>query len=190
MIPPTPEFELFRGLHFFEGSDHLPPDLLIDLETIRSWAGKAGLIADRSHVLTPDRLSAISRTCSRDDGLLVAIALSSDAGSLGYHEYAYLPVKALVRRGEGISLTYWRMTGTGVKLRFRLATCTEEFCAESTAARVVPKFAQIPARLGGAHATRSHPDGTTAITVDGSVRAVFRREGRTFDVDLTHDQAA
>ena len=46
MLPNDELYELFTGILFFEGGEHIPDDLPVNLTDIREWAEQSGLIFD------------------------------------------------------------------------------------------------------------------------------------------------
>lgn len=144
------------------------------------------MIFDPHQILTKERIVTVSGVCTLQDELLIAIALAGEPGSLNYIEYPYLPVRSLVRRGERVDLVFWKITATDVKFGFRLTGCTEKFLSESTAVHVVPKFAKALDRLTNTYPVKILSDGSKDITVQGGVGAMFFKNGRSFDVELTY----
>lgn len=185
MIPDDPLFQLFKGLSFFDGVEHIPKDIPLSLDVIRDWAVDSGLVFDPDQYLNEERIADISRLCSAEDNLLIAIAISGESHSLIYLEYPYMPVRSLIRRGDVVDLVFWKVTSFDVKFAFWISGCTEEFCSESTAARVVPKFADALEKMASAYTIKTFADGSREITVEGDVRATFLKDGRSFDVELT-----
>jgi hypothetical protein len=190
MIPVGPLSRLFRGLAFFDGATHLPEPIPSRLGSIRDWAERSGLIFDPDQVLTQERVADISRVCSSEDNLLVAIAISGEPGSLNYFEYPFLPVRSLIRRGEPVDLAFWKITATDVKFGFRIAGSAERFLSESTGVHVVPKFAAALKNLGTTYPVETFADGSKHIAVAEGVRATFSKDARMFEVKLTPVKAA
>ena len=121
MLPDDPSFQLFRGIHFFDGVEYLPRDIPIDLESIRAWAVDSGLIFDSDQILNGERIADISKLCSPEDKLLIAIACIGEADSLIYLEQPYLPVRSLIRRQETVDLIFWKVTSFNIKFGFWIA---------------------------------------------------------------------
>lgn len=168
---------------------HLPEPIPVRLGSIRDWAERSGLIFHADQILTQERIADISRVCSSEDDLLVAIAISGEPGSLNYFEYPYLPLRSLIRRAEPVDLAFWTITPTNVKFGFRIAGSAERFLSESTGVHVVAKFAAALKNLGTIYPVKTFADGSKHIAVAGSVRATFSKDIRMFEVKLTHIKA-
>lgn len=188
----------FRGLVFFSGSDLLPQDVPLDLQSIRRWAFERGLVFEpESQLLGEERLRELAKCFTSEDELMVAVVIRKDLGEWIYAEYPYLPVKSLIRRAEEVEIVYWRMVPTGwdaggqvshygeVRFGFWYPGCEEEMCSLSTAKRVTAKFGALLSELSREYEARLLEDGSKEITVDGAVRARFFREGRFFDVGFS-----
>ena len=189
----TPDFS---GIVFFSGFDLLPGDLPLGLDNIRRWAFDEGLIDDPEfQLLGAERLQELKKYISSDDQPGIAISLDEGETGISYMEYPFLPVRTLVRRGEVIRIVYWAMRPSAkdrrgrivgeVRFGFWLSDCADEFCSLSTATLVVEKFGKLLDELSRTTPAKTLKDGYREITVDGAVRATFRREGRQFHVDLS-----
>jgi hypothetical protein len=191
----------FYGLVFFSGQDLLPGDVLLDLDNLRQWAFKQGLIFDPdAQLLVPERIQTLAKCFSSNDKLLVAISICEGQGKPFYVENPYLPVRSLIRRAEEVAIVYWRMVPTEwdssgevlrfgeVRFGFWYPGCGEELCSLSTAKRVTAKFDLLLRQLPRAYEIESFKDGAKEITVDGAVRARFLKEGRLFDVNLSLEE--
>ena len=188
----------FHGLVFFAGGELLPQDRLLDLESLRRWAIEQGWVFEpESQFLSEERLGELARCFTSSDELMVAVVVQKSLGEWSYAEYAYLPVKSLIRRAEEVEVVYWRMVPTGwdvngrashygeVRFGFWYPGCNEELCSLSTARRVTAKFGALLNELSGAYEVGLLEDGSKEITVDGAVRARFFRDGRFFDVSFS-----
>ena len=188
----------FHGLVFFSGSESLPQDVPLDLQSLREWALEQGLVFEpESQFLSEERLQELAKCFTSSDGLMVAIAIEGSSGELTYAEYRYLPVKSLIRRAEEVEIVYWLMVPTKwdadgkvlhygeVRFGFWYPGCNEEMCSLSTAERAIAKFGALLSQLSGKYEVRQFVDGSKEITVDGAVRAKFFREGRFFDVSFS-----
>lgn len=190
---------LFVGVTFW-GSEFLPGDIELSLDRIRRWAFDSGLIADSElQLLTRDGVDILRQHFDLRDKLTVCVLLYKDAeGSLCYFEHPHLPLRSLIRRGAQVQLVYWTMRPTvltaegvikeygEVRLGFWYpSTSPLEFCSESTARLVVPKFKDLYDSLAGRYPTAMLDDGSLDITVDGELSARFFKSGRLFDVELT-----
>jgi hypothetical protein len=189
---------LFAGLSFW-GSEFLPRDILPSLENIRRWAFESGLITEPDlQLLTQEDVELLHRFFDKRDGLALCLHLYRDSeGSLSYFERPHMPIRSLVRRGTKVQLVYWAMRPTvwtaervikeygEVRLGFWYpGTSPLEFCSESTAKLVVPKFKGLYDRLSDQCPSVVLEDGSLDITVDGEVSARFFKSGRLFDVEL------
>ncbi len=199
----------FCGLVLFSGVDHLPDDILLNLDSIRQWAFKQDLVSDPEfQLLLDDRLQNIAKCFSSDDKPQIAIALNESREAtheakegLSYMEYPFLPVKTLIQRGEKIKIVYWVMQPSQwdvhgnvlqfgeVRFGFWYPSCQDEFCSLSNAEIITQKFNSLLTQLSNDcpadYPVRSFKDGSKEITVDGVVRARFLKKGRFFDVDLS-----
>lgn len=184
MIPDGPLSQLFRGLAFFQGAEHLPQDVPVRLSPIRDWAEQSGLIRGPDRILTSRRVAAFSGACSPEDDLLVGIVIAGEPAPRDYVEYPYLPVRSLVRRGGVVTLWSWKVKPAEVKFEFTIAGCAERFLSDSTGVHVVPKFAHALCRLADAYPVRTLPDGSRHIAVGGEANAKFHKSGRLFEVAL------
>ena len=90
MLPNDEIYELFTGILFFEGGEHIPDDLPVNLTDIREWAEQSGLIFDPDQLMNRERFEDISQFCSKEDELLIGLSLSDKYGSLVYVEYPYM----------------------------------------------------------------------------------------------------
>jgi len=193
----------FRGIVIFEGAEHLPHDIVLSLDKIRGWATNSGFISvPEFQLLLRDRVAEVVKVATPDE-LSVAIAISTNHnGELEYFEYPFLPVRSLIKSGIAIPIVYWKVipwqwdpTGNAtafgeIKFGFWLAGCSDEFCSMSTAARIVPKFVAEMDKLASEYPVKVTPQGSRDITVDGAVLATFLKQGRLFDVVLSHKQKA
>ncbi|HUW94208.1 MAG TPA: hypothetical protein VMW58_00325 [Anaerolineae bacterium] len=199
---PTASYEdqpLFVGVTFW-GSEFLPGDIVPRLENIRRWAFDNGLIMEPDlQLLTPDEVDILRQHFDLQDKLTICVFLYKDAeGSLCYFEHPHLPIGSLIRRGTEVQLVYWTMrpgirTPDGeivaygeVRLGFWYpGTSPLEFCSESTAKLVVPKFNELYHKLSDQYPSAVVGDGSLDITIDGELSARFFKSGRLFDVELT-----
>jgi hypothetical protein len=188
----------FYGLVFFSGQHLLPGDVLLDLDHLRQWALRQGLIFDPdAQLLVPERIQTLTKCFSYDDRLKIAISICEGQGKSFYKENPYLPVRSLIRRAEEVAIVYWRMAPTEwdssgeilqfgqVRFGFWCPGCSEELCSLSTAKRVAAKFDLLLGQLSGTYEIELFEDGSKEITVDGAVGAEFLREGRLFDVSFS-----
>ncbi len=189
---------IFVGLSFW-GTQFLPRDVLPSLENIRSWAFDKRMITEPGlQLLTREAAAILRQHFDLQDKLTICVDLYQDPeGGLVYYERPHLPIRSLIRRGTRIQLVYWAMRATvwtaeraikeygEVRLGFWYPdTSPLEFCSESTARLVVPKFKDLYDRLSVRYPTAVLHDGSLDITVDGEVTARFFKSGRLFDVEL------
>lgn len=187
----------FRRVVFYEGSEHIPNDLPLDLSYIREWAMKSGYVSEAvSQLVLEERIDDIARVARPEDDLGIALAISMENKGREYLEYPSLPVRSLIKRGTEVPIVYWRTNPTQwdedgnatvfgeVKFGFRLEGCGDEFCCVSNAVRVAEKFVSKLDELVPSAAVHVMPNGSREVTVEGSVLAKFFQQGRSFDVTL------
>ena len=98
----------FSGMVFW-GSEFLPKDILLDMNAIRQWAVKSGMVSDPElQLVTDEKIGELGKMFNGDDALLVLIHLYKDEkGKLCYFEYPFVPVKTLIKKKLDIKLAYW-----------------------------------------------------------------------------------
>lgn len=187
----------FSSIVFFSGSELLPDDLILGLDNIRHWAFDKNLIDGdvEARLLLTERLQELGKYISSDDQPGIAIALDEKETGISYMEYPYLSVRSLIRRDEEIKIVYWVMRPIthdknghvvgDVRFGFWLSDCGDEFCSVSTAKLVVEKFWKLLDELSSIYHVKTLRDGSKDITIEGAVRAKFRKAGRQFDVNFT-----
>jgi hypothetical protein len=190
---------LFVGLTFW-GSEFLPGNILPRLDNIRHWAFDSRLVTEPDlQLLTRDDVDILRRHFDVQDKLTICVLLYQDAqGSLCYFEHPHLPIRSLIRHGTKVQLVYWTMRSTVRsadghiveygEVRFGFwypGTSPLEFCSDSTAKLVVPKFKRLYDELSQHYPCAVLADGSLDITVDGEVNARLFKSGRLFEVELT-----
>ena len=184
MLPNDELYELFTGILFFEGGEHIPDDLPVNLTDIREWAEQSGLIFDPDQLMNRERFEDISQLCSKEDELLIGLSLSDKHGSLVYVEYPYIPVKSLIRRNQDVKLSWWYANERETKFAFWIGECIEEFCSLSTATLVIPAFNVLLDKTMDECGVALYPDGSREVVAEGMFSARFIKSGRLFDVDF------
>ena len=82
----------FAGLVFW-GGEHLPDDVLVDLDPLRQWALDDGIIFDDGQFVTSEEADELSQVFSSEDKLMLLLHLFKDkSGDLNYIEYPFIPV--------------------------------------------------------------------------------------------------
>jgi len=192
------EHTLFSGLVFW-GSEFLPDNIILSLDSIREWAFEQKLIWDvEAQLMASERIQALSEHFVFEDKLAVLIHLYKEAGNLCYLEHPYLPIKSLIKKAKEAEIVYWQMIPTvwmpdgsikdygEVRLGFWYPGISgEEFCSASTAKLVVKKFNDLFHQLSDIYGKNMLSNGVLDIEVDGDVKAKFFKTGRLFDVELT-----
>jgi len=188
---------LFTGMVFW-GSELLPKDVTISLDSIRQWALKQKLIWDEAQLITLERIDILREHFVPQDGLAILINLYTDsAGKLNYLELPYIPGRTLIKKAVQIQMIYWQMvptvwSGDGTltdygEVRFGFwypKIEGEEFASTSTGRLVVQKFNSFLGHLSEGYERKVLSSGILDIQVNGNVRAEFFKTGRLFDVEL------
>ena len=195
------EYSLFSGLVFW-GSELLPENIILSLDSIREWAFEQKLIWDvEAQLMASERIEALSEHFVFEDKLAILIHLYKEPGNLCYLEHPYLPIKSLIKKAKEVEIVYWQMRPTvwnadssvedygEVHFGFWYPDISgEEFCSASTAKLVVKKFNDLFHRLSEVCGENILSNGILDIEVDGDVKAKFFKTGRLFDVELTSRQ--
>ena len=184
MLPDNELYELFTGISFFEGGEHIPDNLPVNLTDIRGWAEQSGLIFDPDQLMNRERLEDISQFCSKEDELLIGLSLSDKHGSLVYVEYPYIPVKSLIRRNQDVKLSWWYANERETKFVFWIGECIEEFCSLSTANLVIQAFNELLDKTTDEYGVALYPDGSREVVAEEMFSARFTKSGSSYDVDF------
>jgi len=173
------------------GSKLLPSHVLFDLEHVRDWANREGLIFDEDQCVTQDTVRELSRFFTRDDRLSILIELSSaHSGGLLYVEYPYVPVSTLIKQDTHVKLIYYRIATSELHFGFWIENSILEFASGSTGQIVLQRFREVVPEHSNTYTARTieeeGQDTATEISdIDGAVKARFLRSGRAYDVRFT-----
>lgn len=183
------------GVVMFEGNDRLPGDILFNLESIRNWALKEGLISDPDFQFMNDgKMEELKTVFSPKDQMQIAVAIHEGDGDPFYLEYPFIPAKSLIEKGRKVELYYWRMSPSrknddgsikfigDVKFGFIFPGTYQEICSLSGGVLVTKKFSALFNQLYKSCPVTTLPNGEISINVEGKVDARFTKSGRKYDV--------
>lgn len=196
------DYNLFSGLVFW-GSEYLPGDITLSINSIRKWAVEQKLIWDvEDQLIASERIEELSKHFLSEDKLSILIHLYKDpSGNLNYAEYPYLSIRSLIKKGKNIKIVYWEIIPSVWSADGRIKEYGEvhfgfwypgiggdEFCSVSNAKLVVRKFYELYHELSNNYDKKILNNGVLSIEVDGDIKAKFFKTGRLFDVELNiHD---
>jgi hypothetical protein len=90
--------------------DYIPAQT--DLNRIREWAIREGMVLDSDQLISEETIELISRFFTSDDSLSIAVSITPsqpNSSACTYLEYPLVPVAALVKREVEVEVVYWAM---------------------------------------------------------------------------------
>jgi len=170
--------KLFSGLVVLrESFNFIPHDLPRDIDKIRDWAFKQGLIIDEFQIIDSEREKELSKIFQSEELLIAVHVYKATKDFLDYAEYPYVPLKTLIKKKMQIDLTSWRVNTSKVEFCFWYDDIEELFYSISNAKRIVKKFYELSKKL-------KHYEIEKEIKILGNIQARFFKNGRCFDVEF------
>ena len=175
-----------------------------DLNKIREWAIKQGMVTEPDVFITEEVAEEISKLFAPEDHLSIAVQVSPSSVSSDdylYLEYPFVPMSTLTKKGLEVDIVYWAMSPddrrwgehsdhNGVRFGFWSQGCPIEFVSVSYAKTVAQKFEDLLHRLSTTYPVvalgdAGHIQGEAEITVNGDVKARFFKVGTAHGVQFT-----